>query len=114
MLIGELAAKTGVSTRALRHYEDEGLLIAQRKSNGYRHYDESSTVVVEQIRTMISAGLVASTIRRYLDCARSGSEGTTLDMCPELKAELDRVAAQLEDRRAAIDVTKARLDLLRA
>ena len=38
MRIGELAQRTGVTTRALRFYEDQGLLTARRSANGYRVY----------------------------------------------------------------------------
>lgn len=36
MRIGELARTTGVSTRALRYYDEQGLLPAERLTNGYR------------------------------------------------------------------------------
>lgn len=38
MRIGELAAKTDTSTRLLRYYEEQGLIMAQRRPNGYRWY----------------------------------------------------------------------------
>ena len=40
MRIGELAERAGVSTRALRYYEEQGLISARRAHNGYRDYDE--------------------------------------------------------------------------
>ncbi|MGV9304358.1 MerR family transcriptional regulator [Nonomuraea sp. NPDC003727] len=55
MLISELAELTGASARALRHYEDRGLLVPTRNSSGYRDYSESDVTRVAQIRTMLSA-----------------------------------------------------------
>jgi MerR family redox-sensitive transcriptional activator SoxR len=43
MTIGELAARTGVATSALRFYEQRGLLHATRNASGYREYARAST-----------------------------------------------------------------------
>ena len=112
VLISELAELTGVSTRALRHYEDRGLLVPARNSSGYRNYAESDVARVARIRTMISAGLNTSTIRQYLDCARSGEHGTTLEMCPALRAELAALARRLDARQAELRDTQRRLSEL--
>ncbi|GAA2255577.1 MerR family transcriptional regulator [Streptomyces ruber] len=109
MLINDFAELTGVSARALRHYEDRGLLIPTRTSSGYRDYSEADAVRVAQIRTMIAAGLNTATIRTYLDCARTGDHGTSLEMCPALRAELDALAARLEAKQAELHETRRRL-----
>ncbi|MGW4471076.1 MerR family transcriptional regulator [Nonomuraea sp. NPDC004354] len=109
MLISELAELTGASARALRHYEDRGLLVPTRNSSGYRDYSESDVTRVAQIRTMISAGLGTSIIQRYLDCARTGDRGTSLEMCPDLRAELDALAGRLDARQGELRETRRRL-----
>ncbi|MEU1550420.1 MerR family transcriptional regulator [Nocardia sp. NPDC005745] len=114
MLIGELAERAGVSARALRHYEEKGLLAPERDAKGYRHYDESAVTVIAQIKVMLGAGLNAATIRRYLDCVRTGEQGVTLDMCPALRKELDRIAARLAAQQAAVESARRRLDALRS
>ena len=38
MPIGQLAALTGESVKALRYWTDFGLLSVERRSSGYRHY----------------------------------------------------------------------------
>ncbi|RII09173.1 HTH-type transcriptional regulator YfmP [Streptomyces sp. YIM 130001] len=115
MLINELAERTGVSARALRHYEDRGLLAPARNGSGYRVYAESDTARVAQIRAMLCAGLSTAVIRRYLDCARTGTHGThgiRLDMCPDLRAELDALAARLDAQMAELRDTRGRLEML--
>ncbi|ALG29109.1 MerR family transcriptional regulator [Glutamicibacter halophytocola] len=112
MQIGELARKTGVSARALRHYEDRGLLIPERTSGGYRDYSEEDVTRVAQIKAMIAAGLSTATIRRYLDCARSGDHGTTLEMCPDLRTELDLIAESLTAKQAHLRDTQQRLEAI--
>lgn len=112
MLISELAELTGVSTRALRHYEDRGLLVPARNSSGYRDYSESDVTRVAQIRTMVSAGLGTATVGKYLGCARTSDHDIFLEMCPELRAELDDLARRIEARRAELSETRRRLNRL--
>lgn len=112
MRISQLAQLTGVTARALRHYEDCMLLVPERDRNGYRAYADSDVARVAQIRTMIAAGLGTETIRRYLDCARSGEHGVSLEMCPDLRAELDALAARLDAKEASLRQTRSRLSAL--
>lgn len=109
MQIGDFAERVGVSARALRHYEDRGLLAPGRDTNGYRSYSASDIPRVAQITTMIAAGLGTGTIRRYIACARSGDHGVSLEMCPDLRAELDALAERLDAREFAIRETRKRL-----
>lgn len=109
MFIGELADRTGVSTRALRHYEERGLLVPHRDTNDYRIYAEQDVVRVAQIQTMIAAGLGTDPIRRYIDCARTGDHGLSLEMCPDLRAELDALAAQLTMQQNTLEQKRERL-----
>lgn len=112
MRINEFAKLTGVSARALRHYEDRGLLHPARTSSGYRDYSEADITRVSQIRAMISAGLGTSAIERYLDCARGGDDDISLEMCPSLRVELDSIADRLNAKLAGIRATQQRLSEL--
>lgn len=112
MRIGEFAAHAGVTARVLRHYEDAGLLEPSRTSSGYRDYGPEDLRTVARIRLMIDAGLNTATIRRYLDCVESGSDGTSVEMCPSLRGRLDAVAARLDDDAARIARTRAGIDRL--
>ncbi|MFE6976378.1 MerR family transcriptional regulator [Streptomyces sp. NPDC057682] len=112
MRISRLAVLTGVSARALRHYEDRGLLVPARDPNGYRAYAETDVLRVARIRTMIAAGLGTAVIHRYLDCATSGEDGVVLEMCPGLRAELDALAERLDAEETRIRRTRQRLAAL--
>ncbi|MFF8556935.1 MerR family transcriptional regulator [Streptomyces sp. NPDC015501] len=112
MRIGELARLAGVSARALRHYEDRGLLVPERTSGGYRDYPVEDVIRVTQIKTMIAAGLSTATIQRYLDCARVGDHGVSLEMCPSLRAELDSIAECLAAKQAELREKQHRLNEL--
>ena len=47
--IKEFATLTGVSVRALHHYDRIGLLKAQRRPSGYRLYSADDVTILEQI-----------------------------------------------------------------
>lgn len=112
MLIGELAERTGSSTRALRHYEDQGLLAPTRDTNGYRHYDTTDATRVAQIKAMIAAGMNTQTISRFLDCTRNQDQNIILEMCPDLRAELDAIAERLEAQQQRLTQTRQQLSSL--
>ncbi len=90
MRIGELAARTGVPTRLLRYYEEQGLLSPDRNPNGYRSYDEHLVGRVTQIRGLLDAGVPTRIIRAILPCLDDPSSIHVADATPELIADLER------------------------
>ena len=94
MLIGELARRTGASTRTLRYYESHGLLRARRAANGYREYDESELRVVAEIRGLLATGFVLHDIRPLVECLRAGNSSG--DVCPDSRAVLRRKLAEVD------------------
>ncbi|WP_454809275.1 MerR family transcriptional regulator [Paenarthrobacter nitroguajacolicus] len=94
LLIGELSERTGVSRRALRYYEEQGLLVPDRACNGYRVYAQDAPLIVSQIQGLFTAGLDSDAIRRYLPCARGSAPH--LEMCAELRSHLTGRAAELK------------------
>ncbi|MFC8075055.1 MerR family transcriptional regulator [Streptomyces sp. NPDC057307] len=104
MRIGELARRTGVSTRALRYYEEQNLLAAERSDSGQRHYPEAAVDRIRLIQELYTAGLSSKTIAELTPCVVEGKA------TPEL---LDRLAVEREhiDRRIAdLIQTRDRLD----
>ncbi|MEV3921000.1 MerR family transcriptional regulator [Actinomadura coerulea] len=96
MLIGELSRRTGVSPRLLRYYEEQGLLRAERASNGYRHYGDDAVLTVRKIRVLLDAGLSSEVIRQVLPCTRS--ENPDFDWCADIRDLLDNEIAALNAR----------------
>lgn len=68
MRIGELSARTGVSRRSLRYYEQNRLLRSVRTSNGWRDYDESSVQRVHRITDLLNRGLTVDGIGELTAC----------------------------------------------
>mgnify|MGYP001514417165 CR=1 FL=1 len=66
MTIGQMAREAGVSTRTLRHYEEQGLLAPQRTDAGYRVYDEADARRLAQVLALRSCHLPLATIRRLM------------------------------------------------
>ncbi|MBO1417573.1 MerR family transcriptional regulator [Streptomyces sp. FH025] len=104
MRIGELARVTGVSTRLLRYYEEQGLLRPDRTTAGYREYAEEDTVRVWQIRSLLAAGLSTRVIAGILPCATGPVPA--LEACPSLVATLRGELAELDAR--IDDLTRSR------
>jgi DNA-binding transcriptional MerR regulator len=93
--IGDLATRAGVSVRALRYYEEQGLLQATRSTSGQRHYAENAVDRVLLIQQLYAAGLSSRTIASLMPCVDANEpdeESTAL-----LVSERDRIDRQIQD-----------------
>lgn len=98
MRIGELSKETGVSERALRHYEEKGLLPSKRLANGYRDFDESAIEKVELIQMYLQLGLnLEETARmlRYLEIAPQLYENPCSSILMLYEDKLNEVTRQI-------------------
>ena len=69
--IGELAAETGLSVRALRHYEHERLLVPSRRTDaGHRVYSHEDVARLYEVMVLRRIGLGLAAIREQLDAPR--------------------------------------------
>ncbi|WP_278913629.1 MerR family DNA-binding protein [Deinococcus wulumuqiensis] len=94
MPIGQLATITGEGVKALRYWTDFGLLTAERRPSGYRHYPPEAAEQVRFIRSAQAAGFTLDEIRRILAARQDGRKP-----CEHVKADLD---AHLKTVRAQI------------
>ncbi len=110
MLIGEVAEATGVSTKTLRYYEDEGLLHEpNRTSGGYRDYRPDVIDRVSFIRQAQAAGLTLRQIAEILQ-VRDGGRAP----CGHFARLVDDRLADVEERLAELRETRTQLRQLRA
>ncbi|MEV7074298.1 MerR family transcriptional regulator [Streptomyces sp. NPDC093990] len=99
--IGEVARGAGVSVRAVRYYEQQGLLVAERSPSGQRLYRQDAVTLVRFFQQMFTAGLTSRTIAELLPCWDSGH--TDAGQRAMLRAERERIQAKVDDLHAALD-----------
>ena len=104
MRIGEVASASRVSVRALRYYEEQGLLAAERSPGGQRRYPDSAVARVLLIQQLYAAGLNSRTVLSLLPCMHTGI--ATPDMLERLKQERERIDAKA----CELMLTRDRLD----
>ncbi|MFD0274349.1 MerR family transcriptional regulator [Kitasatospora sp. NPDC127111] len=114
MRIGELARRTGVSTRALRYYEEQGLLSPERRPSGYREYGEGDVRTVHGIRTLLAAGLNSTVIAEILPGLPAAGERRAGPTCPELLAGLAAERDRITEAIRELDAARGLLDTIMA
>ena len=72
LTIGEVAARSGVATSALRFYEEEGLISSERTGGNQRRYPRAVLRRVAVIRAAQRIGVSLREIRTALDGLPSG------------------------------------------
>ncbi|MGW6407945.1 MerR family transcriptional regulator [Streptomyces vinaceus] len=92
MLIGEVARRSGVSARMLRHYESIGLVRpTERTGSGYREYSGEDIRRIFHIESLRSLGLSLREVARALD--DPGFEATAL-VDDLIRTTQERIAAE--------------------
>ncbi len=116
MQIGEVAERTELSLRTIRHYEETGLVVpSARSQGGFRLYTESDVGRLMVVRRMKPLGFTLDQMRDLLDAtdrldaaAREGRSFPARD-----RAELvDRIRGY--EQAATEQVGKLRVQLARA
>lgn len=94
MRIGELSARTGVSARSIRYYEQQGLLAAVRTASGQRVFAESAVDRVRLIQRLFDAGLSSRRMAKLLPCV-TDPEVRTSWLTDRLREERTRMTAEM-------------------
>lgn len=98
MRIGELSERTGTPRRLLRYYEEQGLIVPVRSSNGYREYGEAFVDRIAQIRGLLDAGLPTRIIKQILPCLDKPRAIHFPDATPEIVATLELERDRMTER----------------
>ncbi|MEV4383161.1 MerR family transcriptional regulator [Streptosporangium sp. NPDC049644] len=94
MLIGDVARRSGVSARMLRHYDSLGLVRPTGRSGaGYREYSSEDVRRIFHIESLRSLGLSLRDVRRALD----DPDFTPSELVDDLiRRTRERIAAETE------------------
>ena len=94
MRIGELAEQAGISTKAIRYYEQVGILTPPtRTASGYRAYDQTALGRLSFVRAAQAVGLTLGEIRQVVAFRDQGQAP-----CAHVTELLHRHAADLDAR----------------
>ncbi|MFD5831823.1 MerR family transcriptional regulator [Lentzea sp. NPDC060358] len=108
MKIGELAERTGVSVRALRYYEEQGLLHAERSESGQRRYTDPAVSRVRLIQQLYGAGISSASIAEMLPCMATGiASPQVLAKLHGHRASVLRQIEELQDTLGQLDTVIA-------
>ena len=94
LTISQLAAYAGVTTRAVRHYHQIGLLPEpERDASGYRRYGATAVVSLIKIRTLANAGVPLSQIAELLEADAAAFAAAVKRIDDRLRDEAERLEA---------------------
>ncbi|RWZ67941.1 MerR family transcriptional regulator [Labedella populi] len=100
MRIGELSKKTGVASRMLRYYEEQGLISPTRLDNGYRDYQDYLIDRVGKIRGLVDSGIPSRIIVDILPCLDQEQDIVVRNVEPGLRdllaQERDRMSQKID------------------
>jgi DNA-binding transcriptional MerR regulator len=105
--IGDLCTDFGITARAVRFYEDKGLL-KPRRVNGTRIYTRRDRTRLALILRSKAIGASLSEIKHFLELYGAHGEGRVQQMRYVL-VRTDEAIRELETKRAHIDTTLAEL-----
>ena len=99
LTIGQVAARTGVATSALRFYEDRSLIVSERTDGNQRRYARSVLRIVSVIKAAQEVGLSLREISEALASLPHARTPTTQDwatLAAGWRTDLDARIAELK------------------
>lgn len=108
LTIGKIAELSGMTTDVIRHYEKEGLVAPQQKSDaGYRLYDGGAVHRLHFIKQAQLCGFSLAEIQQLLTLQTSESS-----CCSDVRQLAIRKKLQVETRIREMQAMSATLDVL--
>ena len=112
LFIGELSRQVGITARAIRFYEKEGLITPARhgRFRVYRKSDEARLRAVARLRALgFPIALIRVSLDRFLSLDAPGNRQEALALVERHLATLDRREAEIAKERALAQVLRAEL-----
>jgi len=105
MRIGELAEQAGISAKAIRYYEQIGILAPPaRTASGYRTYDQAALGRLGFVRAAQAVGLTLGEIRQIIAFRDDGQApcAHVTDLVQRHAADLDARIRELQQLRGVL------------
>jgi len=102
LTIGELARRTGLTTSALRYYDELGLVRPTRRVSGHRRYAVDAVAAVGVVRFLQEVGFTLAEVKRLI-ASRKRSPVAWRALAVRKSAELRHRIAREEAARQAIE-----------
>jgi MerR family redox-sensitive transcriptional activator SoxR len=105
LTIGELAARSGVATSALRFYEERGLIASERASSGHRRYPRST---IRRVAFIVFAQRIGLTLEEVgaelakLPANRAPTRADWAKLSNSWTVRIDERIAELERLRSGL------------
>jgi len=104
--IGQLARMFGLTARAIRYYEELGLLESEdREGPEHRRYSERNAIRIKRIQQLKDYGLTLAEISGLFDLARRDRSGESVR-----KSLAEKYRARLDDARKRREALDAYID----
>ena len=68
MLLNEIIKEVGMTKRAVKYYEEKGLLTVNKDNNGYRNYSNQDVDTLKKISVYRKLGIGIKDIQKLLKC----------------------------------------------
>ncbi|QDK43672.1 transcriptional regulator [Bdellovibrio sp. ZAP7] len=123
LTIGQFAKSIGVSAKALRLYEDMGLLKSHvRGENGYRYYDESQLEIAQRLKDFKDLGFTLVEIKSLLEADESLNSDKLADsmharlkvishhaeLLKSQKEQIERILSSLQKKQEPLEAEQRR------
>ena len=103
--VGELARATGLTIRALHHYDEIGLLVPDRTDGGHRVYSGADVERLYRVLALRGVGMALDEIAAVLDDDR-------VSLVDTMRRHVAAVERDIEQRRRLLDRLRGMLDAL--
>ena len=100
MRINEVTRETGLSRRAVKYYEEEGLLTVKKDQNGYRNYSIENLKILKEISVYRKLGIGIKEIKVLL---QDEDKGILRQVYEEKRKQLGENQRELEALAAYIE-----------
>lgn len=100
MLVNEILKEVGMTRRAIKYYEETGLLSIKKDTNGYRNYTDEDVKVLKKISVYRKLGISIEDIKKLLN---TNDKGILLSVYNQKLREKQLQESELEALKDFID-----------